>query len=117
MFGVGGIFRDVVADLKPKHLVVGAAVLFVTAWAFSRLLPGAAARMGLRPRPLFPDYQNTWPEPFGLSPLIGAGPMATPAASRTTGPTQAQLGQAIVTAAQGGASSSDILQSITSGNA
>jgi hypothetical protein len=115
-------FREIISEIKPKHLIVGASVLFITAWVFRRLLPGAALRMGLNPAPLAPSYQNTWPEPFGLQPILpavlGAKPMTTRSMT-SSGPTQEQLGQAIIAATQASlpSSSGDILASITSGNA
>ena len=114
-------FREIFSELSPKHLVVGAAVFFGTGWLISRVFPGAAARMGLRPRPLVPSYQNSWPEPFGLQPvlpsLMGSGAPAPTATS--SGPSQADLGRAIVAATQASlpSSSGDILQNITAGNA
>lgn len=120
-----GIISDVVADLKPKHLAVGMIVLFATAWTFRRVLPGAARRMGLTPAPLAPSYQNSWPEPFGLVPLLPVpGAMVQPSMSATStatsaGQSQADLGRAIVAATQAAlpSSSGDILANITAGNA
>jgi hypothetical protein len=120
---VKSTFKEILGDLKPKHLAVGAAVLFITAWGFSRLLPGAAARMGLRPRPIWPAYQMGWYEPLGMIPVLptsmNMGATAQPSATSTSGPSQAQLGQAIVAAAQASqqiTSSGDILANITAGN-
>lgn len=64
MVGAGTV-KEIVDNLHPKHLVVGVAILFCSAWVLSRLLPGAAARAGIRPRPLL-DAQMSLPEPFGL---------------------------------------------------
>jgi hypothetical protein len=115
-------FGEIIGDLKPKRLIVGAAVLFATGWFISRVLPGAAARMGLRPRPLLPQYQNGWPEPFGLTPILPSimGTLApAPTSASTSGPSQADLGRAIIAATQASlpSSSGDILTNITAGNA
>lgn len=111
-------FGEILSELKPKHLVVGAAVLFATAWVFRRLLPGAAVRMGLNPAPLAPSYQNTLPEPFGLMPLISHAASTPAPMTSSGGPSQADLGRAIVAASQGAQSGAgDILASITAGNA
>jgi hypothetical protein len=124
MVGVATVkasFRQILSELSPKHLVVGVAVFFATGWVISRVLPGAAFRMGLTPRPLLPDYQNDWPEPFGLEPLLPSLMKKTAPASTSTssGASQESLGRAIIAATQAAlpASSGDILANITSGNA
>lgn len=66
---IKGVFHEVLDNLKPQHLLIGLIVTFVMLWMLSRLFPGAAARAGMIPRPLFPGYQNIWPEPIGLMPL------------------------------------------------
>lgn len=100
-----GIIKEVIGDLKPRHLIVGGLTLFALCWGFSRLLPGAAARMGIRPRPLF-DAQNTLPEPIGMQPL---------ASLNLPGMSGAPAAQALPQSSNQSAGSADILQAITSG--
>lgn len=113
MFGLSpvGIIKEVAGELKPRHLIVGAFTLFALCWGFSRLAPGAAARMGIRPRPLF-DAQNSLPEPFGMQPLTSLG---LPGMQPTPSAAASSASQIIAAATGGG--SADILQGITSGNA
>lgn len=62
-----------------KPLAIGVAGTLATMYVISRLLPGAAVRVGLLPRPLA-AAQIGWPEPFGLKPLasyFGNGARAT----------------------------------------
>lgn len=102
--------------VEGKHFLWGVGILLVSAWFASRFLPGAAARAGIRPRPLF-DAQNTLPEPIGLVRLKDYFSGSTsPGASVTAAPSQESLGASIVastTAAVNSASAS--LASITGG--
>lgn len=51
-----------------KPLAIGVAGTLATLYVISRLLPGAAARVGLLPHPIS-AMQISWPEPFGLKRL------------------------------------------------
>ncbi|MEK7383969.1 MAG: hypothetical protein AAB262_11890 [Elusimicrobiota bacterium] len=55
-----------IPNIKP--VLIGVAATMLTLYAISRLLPGAAARVGLMPRPISAQ-QIGWYEPFGLKPL------------------------------------------------
>lgn len=66
---VKAVVRNVAGEfLSVRNLLTGLIVLGVSSWVFSRVLPGAAARVGILPRPWSPK-QIGWPEPFGLVPL------------------------------------------------
>ncbi len=115
------IVSEILEDVNPmkRHIWVTVAMVFVGGWVLSRVFPGAAMRVGLRPRPILPAWQNGFYEPLGLVPVIpGVAPSAV-APTATPALTQAQIGQAIVQATQASlpVSSGDILQNITSGNA
>jgi hypothetical protein len=111
--------RSVLNELKPAHLIVGTIVFIATAWTVSRLLPGAARRVGIAPRPIH-AMQNTWPEPFGTKPLLpmrgAASPAASPAASvnALANLSEEDKGRLITSLASGGAS--DLLAQITGGS-
>lgn len=104
-----------VIDMNVKQLVKFTVCVAVGVWLVSRVTPGLAARVGIRPRPLLPQYQNTFYEPFGLVPVLPTSmskpaPAATATAVPTAGMTQEQLGAAIV------ASTSNALSAITGGS-
>jgi len=107
-----------IIDMNVKSLAKGVLITGIAIWIISRGLPGFAARIGVMPRPFNPA-QNPLPEPFGLKPWIPSlgsylpGSLtAQPAKAITSsGPTQEQLGQAIVNA-----SISSSLAAITGGS-
>ena len=65
-----------------KPLAIGVAGTLATLYVISRLLPGAAARVGLLPRPISAQ-QISWPEPFGLKPLSSYFGSGLPATAQT----------------------------------
>lgn len=106
-----------IIDMNVKSFAKGLLVTGIAIWVISRALPGFATRIGVMPRPFLPAQQNTLPEPFGLKPWIPSlsgylpssmGAARVPAAS---GPSQEQLGAAIVAA-----STASALANITGGS-
>ena len=74
-----------IPNIKP--VLIGVAATMLTLYAISRLLPGAAARAGLIPRPLNAAQANFY-EPFGLRPLSdlwNGGAAKTQPVSRSSG--------------------------------
>ena len=54
-----------------KPLAIGVVGTLATLYVISRLLPGAAQRVGLQPRPLTLGQWTDWYEPFGGRKLSG----------------------------------------------
>lgn len=83
--------------MSPKTLLIGAGVTLGTLAILSYLLPGLGVLGGLRPQPVLPmlsDKLAIWPFVPGNSAMNGGGAAASPSSS--SGPSQEELGRAIV---------------------
>jgi hypothetical protein len=81
--------------MNPKTLLIGAGITAGSLFILSAILPGIGQWVGLRTNPLLPSLHpslNFWP--FAPMPMNGGGAAVTSASSG--GPSQEELGRAIV---------------------
>jgi|GEM_PF-5446467 len=75
-----------------KNIAWGVGGTMLSLWLLTRLLPGAAARLGLFSYPLFGDSQRDLYEPFGLRSITAGIAKAAVTTEKASSPVGAPSG-------------------------